>query len=139
MLRSDIEQTSLYETSVPIVDCRNPCAPRLTFLAGGVVAALVVAATVQTLGAQELSMAERVKNLGLPQIETLTFGSDYAVFMVPDVPTDIRNRAFRKLWSCPFFNKTDGLVNYAGDYSTQKWTDQKHASFDRRLANAPAQ
>lgn len=66
--------------------------------------------------ADEATLTNRLQTLGLPLIETLTYDSDYTVFMSPAVPTDIRNAALRKLWSYPVFNETDGLASFAEDY-----------------------
>jgi hypothetical protein len=59
----------------------------------------------------------RLQSPGLPNIETLTYESDYTVFLTPNVPLEIHRAALRKLWSYPAFNRTDALSNYAEDYS----------------------
>lgn len=63
----------------------------------------------------------------LPQIETLTYESDYTVFMDAKVPAEIRRRALHKLWSMPVFNETDGLGTYAEDYTAQGVASQANA------------
>lgn len=69
---------------------------------------------------ERVAPGERLKKLGLPAIESLTPASDYSVFMAPNVPADIRMQALHKLWSFPFYNTTDGLTNYSGDYNVNK-------------------
>ncbi len=45
--------------------------------------------------------------------DALDFNSDYARFMQPGVPLEIRNKALRKLWaSNPVFTEMDGLDDY---------------------------
>ena len=78
-----------------------------------------IAGAVHLANAQELSSRVQLVKLGLPAIESLTFESDYTVFMAPSVPALIRRQALRKLWSFPVFNQTDGLLTYAGDYTIQ--------------------
>jgi hypothetical protein len=61
---------------------------------------------------------EILKELGLPDPDTLKPGDDFAAFMAAAVPARIRNRALRRLWtSRPVFANLDGLVDYAEDYS----------------------
>ena len=88
----------------------------LLLLAGGAVALGVVSA-MQNAAADEQSSGLRQWGLELPSIESLTYDSDFSVFMAPSVPAEIRRRALRRLWSFPVFNQTDGLANYAGDYT----------------------
>jgi hypothetical protein len=59
-----------------------------------------------------------LRSSGLPNIESLTYESDYTVFLAPGVPLGVHRAALRKLWSFPAFNQTDGLSSYAEDYST---------------------
>ena len=88
----------------------------LRLLAGSTATLGIVGAIHATI-ADELSLEQRVKQLGLPAIESLRDDSDYTVFMAPSVPRQIRQQALRKLWSRAVFNQTDGLANYAGDYT----------------------
>ena len=54
----------------------------------------------------------------LPDIDSLTKGSDYTGFMRDGVPDKVRRLALRKLWaSDPVFNYTDGMAEYDEDYS----------------------
>jgi hypothetical protein len=69
--------------------------------------------------AGDTMLQARLRALGLPQLKTLTFESNYTVFMKANVPADIRRFALRKLWSCPIFNETDGLASYVDNYTTQ--------------------
>jgi len=95
------------------------CLPRETkrWLLTGWVLALGITGAINLANAQEPSSKVQLAKLGLPPIESLTFESDYTVFMAPNVPSDIRRKALRKLWSFPVFNRTDGLLAYADDYT----------------------
>jgi Protein of unknown function (DUF3306) len=54
----------------------------------------------------------------LPDIESLTYESDYTVFLRKGVPAELRRQALRKLWrSDPILANLDGLVDYADDYA----------------------
>ena len=92
----------------------------------GCVLLLGIAGAINLANAQELSSKVQLTKLGLPPIESLTFGSDYTVFMGPNVPAGVRRQALRKLWSFPTFNKTDGLLAYAGDYTISTDARAKH-------------
>jgi hypothetical protein len=61
---------------------------------------------------------EKIDLSKLPDIESLTYESDFSVFMQPGVPRELRNRALRKLWrSNPLLANLDGLVDYGDDYA----------------------
>lgn len=50
--------------------------------------------------------------------EALDFNSDYTQFILPETPPGVRHRALRKLWaSNPVFTTSDGLLDYAQDFS----------------------
>lgn len=54
----------------------------------------------------------------LPDVETLDASSDYTAFLGKNVPQDVANLAFRKLWrSDPVLANLDGLNDYDQDYS----------------------
>ncbi len=54
----------------------------------------------------------------LPDIESLTYQSDFTAFLRQGVPRELRNRALQRLWrSDPVFANLDGLVEYGEDYS----------------------
>jgi Protein of unknown function (DUF3306) len=54
----------------------------------------------------------------LPDIESLTYQSDYTAFLQKGVPLDLRHRALQRLWrSDPLLANLDGLVEYGEDYS----------------------
>jgi len=54
----------------------------------------------------------------LPDIESLTYESDYTVFMRKGVPAELRKRALERLWrSDPVLANLDGLVEYGEDYT----------------------
>jgi hypothetical protein len=54
----------------------------------------------------------------LPDIDSLTYESDFTGFMRKGVPPELRKRALQKLWrSNPTLANLDGLVEYGGDYT----------------------
>ncbi len=53
----------------------------------------------------------------LPSLESLTPDSDFQAFMDPRVEDGVRRAALKTLFRSPGFNVTDGLDEYAGDYS----------------------
>ena len=53
----------------------------------------------------------------LPPVESLTFESDFSLFMRPGVDESVRRAALRKLLRDPRFNVMDGLDVYIDDYS----------------------
>jgi Protein of unknown function (DUF3306) len=54
----------------------------------------------------------------LPDIESLTYESDYTVFLRKGVPAELRKRALARLWrSDPVLANLDGLLEYGEDYS----------------------
>lgn len=53
----------------------------------------------------------------LPSLESLTPDSDFEAFMDPRVEDGVRRAALKTLFRSPGFNITDGLDEYAGDYT----------------------
>jgi hypothetical protein len=53
----------------------------------------------------------------LPALDTLGADSDYSVFMGSNVPSDLKQKALRKLFHSPQFNVRDGLDDYDLDFS----------------------
>jgi Protein of unknown function (DUF3306) len=54
----------------------------------------------------------------LPDIESLTYRSDFTVFLRAGVPPELRKLALQRLWrSDPVLANLDGLVEYGEDYS----------------------
>ncbi|WP_432817063.1 DUF3306 domain-containing protein [Sulfitobacter sp. JB4-11] len=67
---------------------------------------------------QEMSEAEVLEALDLPDPDTLTHGDDFTVFMAKAVPDQIRRRALRTLWrSNPVLANVDMLVDYGEDFT----------------------
>jgi len=67
---------------------------------------------------EELSEAELLEKLGLPDPDTLTKGDDFSAFMKARVPDALRRRALRKLWlSDPVLANLDGLIDHGEDYT----------------------
>ena len=56
-------------------------------------------------------------SVALPQVETLTFDSDFAAFLQPKVDEALKRNALRKLFRDARFNVMDGLDVYIDDYS----------------------
>jgi len=52
----------------------------------------------------------------LADAQALTKDSDFTRFVRPDVAPEVKNAAFRKLFSDPHFNVMDGLDTYIDDY-----------------------
>lgn len=67
----------------------------------------------------ELSEAERQRIVEqLPDIDSLEADSDFTAFLREGVPTELRDRALRKLWRLdPVFANLDGLNDYDLDYT----------------------
>lgn len=60
----------------------------------------------------------------LPDIESLTFESDFSVFMKRNVPLALQKRALRKLWvSSPVLANLDGLNDHDLDYTIAEMKD----------------
>jgi hypothetical protein len=55
----------------------------------------------------------------LPPLESLSFESDFRVFMRAKVDEGVRRAALKKLFSDPRFNIMDGLDVYIDDYSKE--------------------
>ena len=53
----------------------------------------------------------------LPPIESLTFESDFTVFLRPSVDATVRRAALKQLFRDPRFNVMDGLDTYIDDYT----------------------
>ena len=61
---------------------------------------------------------EVLKELSLPDPDTLEPGDDFKVFMKGVVPERLRRRALKKLWlSNPLLANVDGLVDYGEDFT----------------------
>lgn len=66
----------------------------------------------------EMSEAEVLEALELPDPDTLKQGDDFSVFMAKAVPDQIRRRALRTLWrSNPVLANVDMLVDYGEDFT----------------------
>jgi hypothetical protein len=60
----------------------------------------------------------------LPDVETLTYESDFTVFLQRGVPDALRSMALAKLWrSDPILANLDGLNDYDDDYRIVAQTD----------------
>jgi hypothetical protein len=65
----------------------------------------------------EVEPAEAEAPTELPPLESLDENSDYSAFLNKDVPSDLRQKALRKLFQSPKFNVRDGLDDYDWDFS----------------------
>src|SRR5699024_8844718 len=69
-------------------------------------------------GTPEKTDEEILRELGLPDPETLAKGDSIAGFLRAGVPTRLRNRALRRMWlSDPVFANLDGLNDYEEDFT----------------------
>ncbi|WP_108813455.1 DUF3306 domain-containing protein [Loktanella sp. Alg231-35] len=67
---------------------------------------------------EDLSEAEVLERLDLPNPDTLKQGDDFSAFMAKAVPEAIRRRALRTLWrSNPVLANVDMLVDYGEDFT----------------------
>ena len=64
--------------------------------------------------------ARELTDQDMPPLESLDENSDYSGFLSPKVSDELRRLALRKLFHLPQFNVTDGLDDYAEDYSAFK-------------------
>lgn len=83
-------------------------------------------ASAQGVGtAMESGIAERTSPAGgrvltdadMQPIDSLKDNDDYSAFMGPGVSESLRLQALRRLFHSATFNRSDGLANYADDYS----------------------
>ncbi|MCG3266560.1 DUF3306 domain-containing protein [Yoonia sp. I 8.24] len=66
----------------------------------------------------EMSDAEVLAALDLPDPDQLVAGDDIKGFMLRNVPDHLRRRALRKLWRLnPVLANVDGLVDYGQDFT----------------------
>src|SRR5437773_916517 len=68
-------------------------------------------------GVPETPPSAAVAAKELPPVESLTFDSEFAQFLKPDVDETIKRAALRKLLRDPRFNVMDGLDTYIDDYT----------------------
>lgn len=71
----------------------------------------------------------------MDDVMALTKESDFSGFVKPGVDPGVRNAAFKKLFSDPFFNEMDGLDIYIDDYSQP---NPLPLSLARKLTSAKA-
>ncbi len=66
----------------------------------------------------EKTEEEVLSELNLPNPDEMQSGDDFSAFMNLSVPTALRNRALRKLWSSdPVLANVDSLVDYGEDFT----------------------
>lgn len=71
----------------------------------------------ETLASEPPADAVETQPLTLDDVKALQIDSDFRPFVARNVAPDVRNAAFRKLFSDPRFNVMDGLDTYIDDYS----------------------
>lgn len=77
--------------------------------------------TVRADGEEARLEAENRAAAEAVDLETLTFESDYSVFLKKGVPASLKNAALRRLWrSNPVLACVDGLNDYDGDFRDVK-------------------
>jgi len=73
-------------------------------------------------GAPGEEEVEEIREEDLPDIDGLTYDSDFTVFMQKGVPEALRQRALAKLWaSNPILAVVDGLNDYDLDYTIKEF------------------
>lgn len=80
---------------------------------------------------------------GLPPLESLDADSDYRGFLSPEVDEVLRRVALRRLFHLPAFNVTDGLDDYAEDFTQfaplgDTVTHEMHRMLEREAGRAAA-
>ncbi|MGF1527624.1 MAG: DUF3306 domain-containing protein [Candidatus Competibacterales bacterium] len=60
---------------------------------------------------------EKITDRDLPDPATLGEGADYRAYLAPKVSAALRRAALRRLFHLPQFNVTDGLDDYAEDFT----------------------
>lgn len=76
----------------------------------------------------------------LPPVDELNYDSDFKAFMDKGVDSRLRRLALKKLFSDPRFNVTDGLDDYAEDYSVLEDLPEEMAALQqhaRRILRGP--
>lgn len=69
-------------------------------------------------GSAQDTPPEAIDPASLPDIDSLTVGSDFKAFMRAGVPAELRRQALRKLWRLdPRLANLDGLLEYGEDYT----------------------
>jgi hypothetical protein len=73
----------------------------------------------------------------MPPLESLDGHSDYSGFMSSGVSPELRRRALAQLFRSPHLNVSDGLLDYADDYTSHRpLGDLITADMRRQLARA---
>ena len=124
--RQETRQEARQETpqEVPQEQSTEPAVP-------GDAARVADAAPIEPAEASPAAAAENGGEAGtsevdiesLPDVETLTYDSDFSVFLREGVPERLKQAALRKLWlSNPVFANLDGLNDY--DPQTMKFLEE---------------
>ncbi len=79
----------------------------------------VPAASDAAFAARSHAAAQEPAPVELPSVESLSFESDFTVFLRPQVDAGLQQQALKKLFSDPRFNVMDGLDIYIGDYTKE--------------------
>lgn len=81
----------------------------------------------------QAAIEKEVPALTLDDVKALTLDADFKPFVARSVAPEVRNAAFKKLFTDPHFNVMDGLDIYIDDYGQP---DPLPASMLRQLASA---
>lgn len=88
---------------------------------------------------------DQLAEVDLPDLDSLDEHSDVSGFFSPKVSAELRRLALRKLFHLPHLNVTDGLDDYAEDYTKFAplgdivTADMRHAEALKRLRGAQAE
>lgn len=66
---------------------------------------------------EEVGQERALTDDDMPPLESLDADSDYSGFLSPGVSESLRNAALRKMFLSPKYNFTDGLDDYADDFT----------------------
>ncbi len=69
---------------------------------------------------EEQGLNDLMTDAEMPPLELLDADSDLSGFLSSGVSEELRRDAFRRVFSQPRFNLTDGLDDYAGDYRSYR-------------------
>jgi hypothetical protein len=81
-------------------------------------AAPTAAPLAETSAAEPEAPERLLTDADMPPLESLDANSDYSVFLSPGVSESLRKKALARLFHSPHLNITDGLDDYAEDYTS---------------------
>lgn len=120
-------------TGRPVEEPPQPVAPKVAPSGMGDAADLPVNVPQARTDAAEPAIETEAPTLTLDDVKSLTHDADFQPFVARGVAPEVRNAAFKKLFTDPHFNVMDGLDIYIDDYSLP---DPLPASTLAQLASA---